>query len=82
MCIRWLYRKLPHLECSGVKALALDLLSVALTLTLTLTLASGDVSMHLPTLRSSLARYSYYEGRSINKSQNGAIPFILKIGKI
>jgi len=46
MCIRWLYRKLPHLECSGVKALALDLLSVALTLTLTLTLASGDVSMH------------------------------------
>jgi len=25
---------------------------------------------------------SYYEGRSINKLQNGAIPSILKIGKI
>ena len=24
----------------------------------------------------------YYEGRSINKLQNGAIPLILKIGKI
>ena len=27
-------------------------------------------------------KYKKYEGRSINKLQNGAIPLILKIGKI
>ena len=32
--------------------------------------------------RSRASKYVFYEGRSINKLQNGAIPFILKIGKI
>jgi len=29
-----------------------------------------------------VTEFEYYEGRSINKLQNGAIPLILKIGKI
>jgi len=43
------------------------------------------VGCHVPSLHTPqliLSAGAIYEGRSINKLQNGAIPLVLKIGKI